>query len=49
MEAEMGKFVSIQTELPGPNSRKLAERRKKWVAKPLGRDFNFKVSFIFYQ
>ena len=32
----MNKFISIKTDLPGPNSRKIAQKRKKYIAKPMG-------------
>ena len=32
----MGKCISIKTKLPGPKSQKIAKRRDKYVAKPIG-------------
>ncbi len=32
----MNKFISIKTDLPGPNSRKIAQKREKYIAKPMG-------------
>jgi 4-aminobutyrate aminotransferase/(S)-3-amino-2-methylpropionate transaminase len=32
----MTKFISIKTDLPGPKSQEIAQRREKYVAKPMG-------------
>jgi len=32
----MTKFISLKTSLPGPKSKEIARRRKKYVAKPMG-------------
>lgn len=32
----MTKFISIKTTLPGPKSQEIAQRREKYVAKPMG-------------
>jgi len=32
----MSKFISLKTDLPGPKSKKIAQRRGKYVAKPMG-------------
>ena len=32
----MSKFISLKTSLPGPKSQEIAQRRKKYVAKPMG-------------
>lgn len=32
----MTKFISLKTSLPGPKSREIAQRREKYVAKPMG-------------
>ncbi len=32
----MSKFISLKTDLPGPKSKKIAQRREKYVAKPMG-------------
>lgn len=32
----MTKFISIRTTLPGPKSQEIAQRREKYVAKPMG-------------
>ncbi len=32
----MTKFISLKTSLPGPKSQEIAQRRKKYVAKPMG-------------
>jgi 4-aminobutyrate aminotransferase / (S)-3-amino-2-methylpropionate transaminase / 5-aminovalerate transaminase len=32
----MTKFISIKTNLPGPKSQEIAQRREKYVAKPMG-------------
>ena len=32
----MNKFISIKTALPGPESKKIDEKRKKYVPKILG-------------
>ncbi len=32
----MSKFISLKTSLPGPKSQEIAQRREKYVAKPMG-------------
>jgi len=32
----MTKFISLKTDLPGPKSQEIAQRREKYVAKPMG-------------
>lgn len=32
----MTKFISLKTSLPGPKSQEIAQRREKYVAKPMG-------------
>jgi len=32
----MTKFISLKTNLPGPKSQEIAQRREKYVAKPMG-------------
>jgi 4-aminobutyrate aminotransferase/(S)-3-amino-2-methylpropionate transaminase len=32
----MSKFISLKTSLPGPKSKEIAQRREKYVAKPMG-------------
>jgi len=32
----MRKFISIKTDLPGPKSKELAQKREKYIAKPMG-------------
>lgn len=32
----MNKFISLKTNLPGPKSREIAQRREKYIAKPMG-------------
>jgi len=32
----MTKFISIKTDLPGPKSQEIAQRREKYIAKPMG-------------
>ena len=32
----MTKFISLKTDLPGPKSKEIAQKRKKYVAKPMG-------------
>ena len=32
----MTKFISLKTSLPGPKSQDIAQRREKYIAKPMG-------------
>jgi len=32
----MSKFISLKTSLPGPKSQEIAQRREKYIAKPMG-------------
>jgi len=32
----MTKFISLKTTLPGPKSKEIAQRREKYIAKPMG-------------
>ena len=32
----MTKFISLKTNLPGPKSQEIANKREKYVAKPMG-------------
>jgi len=32
----MTKFISLKTNLPGPKSQEIAQKREKYVAKPMG-------------
>jgi len=32
----MAKFISLKTSLPGPKSQEIAQRREKYIAKPMG-------------
>ncbi|MEA2022607.1 MAG: aspartate aminotransferase family protein [Candidatus Caldatribacteriota bacterium] len=32
----MTKFISLKTDLPGPKSKEIAQKREKYVAKPMG-------------